>query len=47
MKRRLHAKLAQEGRTGKDWLMEQIEHYLNPPVQEDLQFPKARGRDDG
>jgi hypothetical protein len=47
VKRRLHARLAEEGRTGKDWLLEQIENYLTQPVQEHLPFPKAGGRADG
>lgn len=47
MKRRLHARLAEEGRTGKDWLVEQIERYLSQPVQEHLPFGRATGGDDG
>jgi hypothetical protein len=47
VKRRLHARLAEEGRTGKDWLIEQIDRYLARPVQEQLPFPRAGGRDDG
>ena len=47
VKRRLHARLATDGRTGKDWLMEQIERYLNQPVQEPLPFLRAGGKSDG
>lgn len=40
LKRRLHARWAEEGRTGKDWLLEKIEGYLRQPVQEHLPFPR-------
>jgi hypothetical protein len=36
LKRRLHARVAAEGRTLKDWFLEQAERYLTHPLQEQL-----------
>ena len=41
LKRELHARVAREGRTLKDWLMEQIERYLAQPTQEQLPFSSS------
>jgi len=38
VKRALHARVAAEGRTLKDWLMERIDSYLHEPQQEILPF---------
>lgn len=38
LKRALHARVAAEGRTLKDWFLEQVDRYLNEPVQEPLHF---------
>lgn len=46
LKRELHARVAREGRTLKDWLVEQIEGYLAKPLQESLPFSPTRGPHD-
>jgi hypothetical protein len=46
LKRELHAQVAREGRSLKDWLIEQIESYLARPTQESLPFSKTRGPQD-
>lgn len=38
LKRELHARVAREGRTLKDWLVKEIERYLAQPTQESLPF---------
>lgn len=35
-KRQLHARLASEGRTLKNWFLEQADRYVHQPVQQDL-----------
>ncbi len=42
LKRALHARVAAEGRSLKDWFLEQVERYLEQPVQQVLPLPKAR-----
>lgn len=44
VKRALHARVASEGRTLKDWLMEQIDAYLHQPRQESLPFEVSERR---
>ena len=47
VKRALHARVATEGRTLKDWFLEQVERYLTQPVQESLPFEeRERGQND-
>jgi len=40
-KRRLHAQLAAEGRTMKDWFLEQAARYLDRGVQQTLPWATA------
>jgi hypothetical protein len=44
LKRELHARVATEGRTLKDWLIEQAEQHLRQPVQEPLPFTPRETR---
>jgi hypothetical protein len=46
LKRRLHARVAAEGRSLKDWFLEQAEKYLNHPLQEQLPLLPPRRRDE-
>lgn len=46
LKRRLYARVAGEGRTMKDWFLEQAERYLGGPEQQSLPFV-ATGTDGG
>lgn len=47
LKRALHARVAAEGRTLKDWFLEQVDRYLNEPVQEPLPFERNEQERDG
>jgi len=44
LKRRLHGRLALEGRTVKSWVKERIETYLGGPEQLDLYSPSLAPR---
>lgn len=44
LKRRLHARLAAEGRTLKDWFLEAADKYLAGPIPVQLQLEMKRSR---
>jgi hypothetical protein len=47
LKRRLHARVAGEGRSLKDWFLEQAERYLAHPLKEQLPLlPPDRRREE-
>ena len=41
LKRRLHARLASDGLTLKDWFLERVDRYLHQPTQESLPLGEA------
>jgi hypothetical protein len=45
LKRRLHARLAAEGRTLKDWFLEHAEHYLSQPQPVQQLLPLGEAKD--
>jgi len=42
VKRQIHARVAAEGRTLKDWFLEQVERYLHQPEQLSLTLENDR-----
>ena len=47
LKRRLHARVASEGRSLKDWFLEQAERLLAHPLPEQLPLlPTGRGQEE-
>jgi len=44
LKRRLHARLASDGLTLKDWFLERVDRYLHQPTQESLPLERQTGR---